>query len=486
MFADPQSSALADVADPADFADPAGFRDPAGFSDPAGFPDPADFRDPADFPDPAGFPDASDEWIPDPPDDVELVTEVATMLTVFAAQQYERVEEMRARAIASAGRQYGTAIRGAAREMVERGVRLELAAALRITEYAAGRLLVVAEALVNAYPAVLDALRRASLTERHAEVIVDTLTEVPTELRGALVDDAVELGEQLPVGSFRRELRRRVDAARAETLAERHEAALAQRRVSVEPATDGMAWLNAYLPAVEAQAVYGRLTSIARRLAENESETRTRDQLRADALGDLLIDGETSALPDSVRGIRPTVAVTVPAIALLEKSGARSTSAASAGALAEVEGVGPIPWDTAVQLCGSADGWMRVLTQPETGVVLSVGRDQYRPPASLRRLVRWRADRCMAPGCGMPAGRCEIDHTVAWEHGGETSAANLAPLCKGHHTVKHHTDWTVRQTAGDGTLEWTSPSGRRYTVRPRRRTPVFRPSEVARYGDPPF
>jgi hypothetical protein len=107
--------------------------------------------------------------------------------------------------------------------------------------------------------------------------------------------------------------------------------------------------------------------------------------------------------------------------------------------------------------------------------VLSVGRELYRAPAPLRKLTKWRADRCMGPGCGMPASRCEIDHQLAWEHGGETSLQNSAPLCKGHHTVKHHGGWDVRQLEGSGAIQWTSPTGRRYIVRPERRVPVFRP-----------
>ncbi|MFF2633465.1 HNH endonuclease, partial [Microbacterium sp. NPDC058021] len=42
-----------------------------------------------------------------------------------------------------------------------------------------------------------------------------------------------------------------------------------------------------------------------------------------------------------------------------------------------------------------------------------------------------------------------------------THLCNLAHLCKRHHTLKHHTAWTVTQHP-DGTLEWTSPTGRRY------------------------
>jgi hypothetical protein len=53
-----------------------------------------------------------------------------------------------------------------------------------------------------------------------------------------------------------------------------------------------------------------------------------------------------------------------------------------------VEGIGPIPLPVARELAGGAAGWTRVLTHPETGMVLSVGRDQYRPPAALARLVK--------------------------------------------------------------------------------------------------
>jgi hypothetical protein len=206
--------------------------------------------------------------------------------------------------------------------------------------------------------------------------------------------------------------------------------------------------------------------------------------LRADALGDLLIDGETDAHPAEVRGIRATVAVTVPALTLL---GADRSAGVRDADPATLEGVGPIPLETARELCGGADGWMRILTSPETGAALSVGRDRYRPPPELRRLAKWRANRCMAPGCGMPADRCELDHTVAWEHGGATSLDNLAPLCKGHHTVKHHGGWSVTQVAGSGgALEWRSPAGRRYVVEPERPMPFFRPDDVTVASTPPF
>ncbi|MFE7845964.1 HNH endonuclease [Microbacterium sp. NPDC057407] len=231
-------------------------------------------------------------------------------------------------------------------------------------------------------------------------------------------------------------------------------------------------------------------------------EERTLDQLRADAFGDLLVDGDTTSIGPEGRGIRATVAVTVPVLSLLDGSSGgtsgvahpgvaspsvdspRPASRATADGVPVVEGLGPIPVDVARDLCAGADDWMRVLTHPETGIVLSVGRTQYRPPPSMRRLIRWRSDRCMAPGCGVPASRCEIDHTVAWQHGGHTGAQNLAPLCKGHHSIKHHGGWTVEQRADSGgALHWISPSGRAYVVKPERDVPTFRPSTD---GSAPF
>lgn len=83
----------------------------------------------------------------------------------------------------------------------------------------------------------------------------------------------------------------------------------------------------------------------------------------------------------------------------------------------------------------------------------------------------------MAPGCGIPATRCDIDHTIDWNLGGHTSLLNLAPLCEGHHTLKHHGGWTITHIPGTGgALLWTSPTGRRYRVNPERPLVTFTPT----------
>lgn len=407
---------------------------------------------------------------PNIPDAVDLVTEVADMEAAFAAQRFMAVDAMRREALRDAAR-HGLQLT----EVIDRSIRLELASALRITEHVAGAMLAQAEALVHRYPGVLDSLQRARVTLRHAELLTAAFDAEPPDVAEALLGEAIELAEQHPVGTFRRGLRRLIDTFRARTLTERHDQAVARRHVGVQAGPDGMADLLLHIPAVEASAIFDRATAIAKQLKKQDGETRTLDQLRADAVCDLLIEGDTALHPDSARGIRASVVVTVPALSLLD-------DAHAAGQPASLEGVGPIPIERARELCGGQAGWMRVLTHPETGMVLSVGRDRYDAPPALRKLIKWRAERCMAPGCSVPASRCQIDHNLAWEHGGHTALWNECPFCQGHHTVKHHGGWTVRQLP-DGAIEWTSPTGRRYIVQPERRVPAFRPADQ---GTPPF
>ena len=53
----------------------------------------------------------------------------------------------------------------------------------------------------------------------------------------------------------------------------------------------------------------------------------------------------------------------------------------------------------------------------------------YRPSRKLQHLIRTRNARCTAPGCGRPAARCDLDHTIAWDQGGLTCECDLAPWC---------------------------------------------------------
>lgn len=91
---------------------------------------------------------------------------------------------------------------------------------------------------------------------------------------------------------------------------------------------------------------------------------------------------------------------------------------------------------------------------------------RYAPPASLRHLIEVRDITCCFPGCRRPARQCDLDHTVAYGHGGRSCECNLAPLCRFHHKLKQTHGWALTQPA-PGVLQWTAPSGWKYTVTPR-------------------
>lgn len=175
-------------------------------------------------------------------------------------------------------------------------------------------------------------------------------------------------------------------------------------------------------------------------------------------------------------GGAPRINVTVPVTALLEpgREPPGSGEAPAGGTVGEalpspenvpeLHGYGAIDPITARAL--SAGGiWRRLVTDPETGTVLDVGRKVYRPPADLARLVRARDGTCTRPGCTVKAQACELDHVQSWEHGGPTSAANMVALCPSDHRAKSRGDFTVVRHA-DGAVDWTSPTGHTYRRAP--------------------
>jgi Domain of unknown function (DUF222) len=89
----------------------------------------------------------------------------------------------------------------------------------------------------------------------------------------------------------------------------------------------------------------------------------------------------------------------------------------------------------------------------------------YRPSRKLQHLVRTRNAGCTAPGCGRPAARCDLDHTIAWQRGGLTCECDLAPLCRHHHRCKQAAGWRLEQPE-PGVLCWHTPAGRSYVTRP--------------------
>lgn len=345
-----------------------------------------------------------------------------------------------------------------------------------------------ASTLVTRFPATLDALTSGRISRAHAAVIADAGARLTDDDARAAYETAVlPVAERETVGRLRPVARRLADALHPTPIDERHRDARRQRRVWIHDGDDGMAELGLTGPAPLVHGVYDRLTQLARAVldaprpaaADDDTimatadaasakapDTRRVDEVRVDVALDLLLCGHATAEASSesiaaADAIRARIQVTIPAMSLL----------GAADAAADLTGYGPIDPDLARQLAGTAAGWDRLFTSPTTGAVLAI--DRYRPSRDQLRMLRARDEHCRFPGCRQPLPRCDVDHTVAREHDGPTAVTNLAHLCRRHHTLKHHSAWRVRQRA-DGTLEWTSPTGRVHDDRPAR-TLMFEP-----------
>ncbi len=358
-------------------------------------------------------------------------------------------------------------------DYAQRALTADLAGVTGVAAGTAAGTLHLAQDLTGRLPELLEAMFDGRLGPRHAAQVVRHAHDLPEAALAELQSGVLAALEANPtpaaLGRVARRIRERVHP---EPLAARHRRASLERHVTLEPAADGMAWLTAFLPAVQACAIYDTLTTTAERLTDlpddEPRELRTLAQRRADVLTSLLLDptdvppdGPQSpawTVPAGLRGIRPVVAVTVPVLTLLGHSDEPG----------HLDGYGPIDPDTARELAAHAPSFIRLLTHPETGATLSVGRTRYTVPADLRTALRLRDETCRYPGCPRTAHRCDLDHTIAYrENGsvGHTSADNLTHLCRTHHRLKHTTRWTTTQHP-DGTLQWTSPTGRTRTTRP--------------------
>ncbi|NYD67333.1 HNH endonuclease signature motif containing protein [Agromyces atrinae] len=427
-------------------------------------------------------------------------------------------------------------------EMARRSIIAEIACALTVSERLIQMRLDDAERFHTDTPTLLDHVTAGRLGFRQAQILLDHTSSLPGEHRAAFIDAVLPVAESSTPPQLQRRARTLRERLHPDSITTRRQAAVAKRRVGLTHTHDGMSWLNAYLPAATAITIDTHLSDIAGHLATADDETRTLTQLRTDVFIDLLTDqarpalttdttadadananananadadatataagagspkgtagnvGDVSGItardsggtrtaqrsPRRRRGPRPTVMITVPALTLLGHTDEPAT----------LDSYGPIPIETARELAGDATSFIRILTHPETGTTLSVGRDRYTVPPDLKAALHHRDTTCRFPGCNQPALTSDIDHTTDWQHGGPTTLDNLAHLCRTHHTLKHHTGWTATHTGqsddnpshstntSDGTLTWTSPLGHTYTTHPTNAMPM-RPHQT---GAPP-
>lgn len=376
---------------------------------------------------------------------------------------------------------------------------------LVVTEAEATEVVVRAEAGTQ-HPTVITALVAGRIDVRKAHTLLRSAAQLTADERAEAITRFLP---QAPRRTWKWLQTRMLAFAKARHgAAEAAKVAAERRCVQLDRAENDMGWLSAYLPAVDAAAVWGVVDDMAHQLRHVTGEDRTLGQLRADCLtgivtgrllpGDRCADTEqgSSAGTDPSAGTtemadgpgapvctcggrapvvqqwvritptRPVVRVTVPASVLLGIDDAPG----------DLTGFGPIPAETARLIAQDAT-WQRLVTDPLTGVLTDCSTTSYQPGKVLRSAVQARDETCRFLTCDAPAAWSDLDHIVPFDHGlrrvdvppgatGQTRAENLQPLCRRHHLLKTHAGWGVVRDPGTGVTTWTTPTGRTHARPP--------------------
>jgi hypothetical protein len=390
---------------------------------------------------------------------------------------------------------------------------VEVAFALTWTRTAAALRLEQARQLLEDLPRVWKALRAGELDVPKVLLICELASWLEDSATArAVVDRVLDRAAGLTTGQLRARLRRLVLAVDPDAARRRCATAVATRRVEVLDNHDstGELWGRS-LPPQDAAAAWERLTAIAR-AAKSAGDVRSIDQLRADALLDLLV-GEGVAVGDPVgcheAGLAPPVApgsatdgqasgsgaMPAPRRGVVELQVPLTTLLDLTQLPGDLNGFGPVVADIARQVAAQHhDGTWRFSVYNEIGHLLchgttaarpaigDVGRGDVgrgdggrgdpvrntagrRPTAEVAALVRARNRTCVAPGCRQPSRTCDLDHTVDWARGGASDADNLGPQCRLHHRFKHGSGAHVTQI-DPGVFVWWTPRGLQYLTTP--------------------
>jgi Domain of unknown function (DUF222) len=346
----------------------------------------------------------------------------------------------------------------------------EVAAAMNLSPMAANYLVAEAEALDARLPGIAALLAEGRTDWRTVRLIIsrtDLITDAEL-IAGVDKSLAARIGNWH--GWSRQRIVNTVDAAvRAidpDAARQRRASAEDERHIGVSPRDNGMAEIYGTVGAAAATVFDRRLSQLATQVCP--ADPRTLDQRRADALAALAqgrglvcrcgqpecptVADDNKTAPGSARVVINVVA-------------SDRTVNADSDQPGYVDGYGVIDADQVRELATIAS---RLVADPFTSPVAAL---RYQPSAALERAVRCRDLTCRFPGCSRAATVCDIDHTMPFNHqdpaaGGLTVLENLKCLCRQHHRLKTFDGgWRDTQLA-DGTVEWTSPTGRIYRTFP--------------------
>ena len=116
----------------------------------------------------------------------------------------------------------------------------------------------------------------------------------------------------------------------------------------------------------------------------------------------------------------------------------------------------------------------------DNGRILRLGTEERVFNRYQRRAIALRDGGCIIPGCGVPAGWCEIHHVTGHAEGGPTHTDNGVLLCWYHHRFIDRNGWSIRMNRGVPEVRAPSWIDARMLWRPVTRSPTRLRDRVVR------
>ncbi|RJQ73808.1 HNH endonuclease [Pseudonocardiaceae bacterium YIM PH 21723] len=309
----------------------------------------------------------------------------------------------------------------------------------------------LAEALKEKLPCTQEALASGGIDLAKAQMLHTLTKPLDAELAGLVEEKVLPTAHELSNSEMRALGERYIQELDPHGAEERHQRRKKDRSFTVTSKPDGMGELRLYSTAPEVQAAYQAIDQQVRNTRTTD-DGRTQDQARADLAAAVLAAGGAGS--EGFAPVDPKIVITIPKDVIEGKQ--------EHGA--EMQGHGAILGSMARQMAVVSSVWLRMITDPATGVGIDFSRRGYRLSQAERDFLITRHKTCRFPNCQAPAVTSDLDHREQYQHSRVTRGWDMAPLCRRHHILKDQHGWAY-EILPNGDLAWTSPSGAKFLVR---------------------
>lgn len=313
--------------------------------------------------------------------------------------------------------------------------------------------------LLARMPVLAGAVRAASVTDDHVEVVAIARRRLDPAVRSRFdaLDDEItscalhhtpdRLAEQL------RFLQRRLERDHTREGDVRRRRAV---RVAKWIDRDGAYQMHGTFDPEMGSRIFGAIDTAIERLRHqtaslvpggnpNDPLASDREFLGAHALARLVTHGHTADRPGT-----PEVVVLVDERTLVHGE--------HPGTVSELHDGTAVDPELVRRLCCEAVLTAVVVSANGT-VPLDVGRSQRTATRAQRRALRAVHRTCAIGGCTTSFDQCEVHHILFWDLAGLTDLANLVPLCLRHHHLVHDMGWRLELVPTDRMLTLRRPDG---------------------------